>query len=87
MPMSISLEESNGYVNKMRRIIAGFPEVQTAISQSQPAMSSTITKGSVVGVACANGAKEGQPGLLELIEIAEARRAGDARPDRGGDVP
>ena len=33
MPMSISLEESNGYVNKMRRIIAGFPEVQTAISQ------------------------------------------------------
>jgi len=33
MPMSISLEESNGYVNKMRRIIAGFPEVQTTISQ------------------------------------------------------
>jgi cobalt-zinc-cadmium resistance protein CzcA len=33
LPMSISLEESNGYVNKMRRIIAGFPEVQTAISQ------------------------------------------------------
>ncbi|MBS0416955.1 MAG: efflux RND transporter permease subunit [Proteobacteria bacterium] len=33
MPMSISLEESNGYVNKMRRIIGGFPEVQTAISQ------------------------------------------------------
>ena len=33
LPMSISLEESNGYVNQMRRIIAGFPEVQTAISQ------------------------------------------------------
>ena len=33
LPMSISLEESNGYVNKMRRIIAGFPEVQTTISQ------------------------------------------------------
>jgi len=33
MPMSISLEESNAYVNKMRRIIAGFPEVQTTISQ------------------------------------------------------
>jgi heavy metal efflux system protein len=33
MPMSISLEESNGYVNRMRRVIAGFPEVQTAISQ------------------------------------------------------
>ena len=33
LPLSVSLEESNGYVNRMRRIIAGFPEVQTAISQ------------------------------------------------------
>jgi len=33
MPMSISLEESNSYVNRMRRVIGGFPEVQTAISQ------------------------------------------------------
>jgi cobalt-zinc-cadmium resistance protein CzcA len=33
MPASISLEEGNGYVNKMRRIIAGFPEAQTVISQ------------------------------------------------------
>jgi len=33
LPMSISLEESNGYVNRMRRVIGGFPEVQTAISQ------------------------------------------------------
>jgi heavy metal efflux system protein len=33
MPMSISLEEGNGYVNRMRRLITAFPEVQTAISQ------------------------------------------------------
>ena len=33
MPMSISLEEGNAYVNRMRRTISGFPEVQTAISQ------------------------------------------------------
>jgi heavy metal efflux system protein len=33
MPMSISLEESNSYVNRMRRVIRSFPEVQTAISQ------------------------------------------------------
>jgi cobalt-zinc-cadmium resistance protein CzcA len=33
LPMSISLEESNSYVNRMRRIIGRFPEVQTAISQ------------------------------------------------------
>jgi len=33
MPMSISLEESNSYVNRMRRVIGRFPEVQTAISQ------------------------------------------------------
>jgi heavy metal efflux system protein len=33
MPMSVSLEESNSYVNRMRRVIRGFPEVQTAISQ------------------------------------------------------
>jgi cobalt-zinc-cadmium resistance protein CzcA len=33
MPMSVSLEEGNGYVNRMRRVIDGFPEVQTAISQ------------------------------------------------------
>jgi cobalt-zinc-cadmium resistance protein CzcA len=33
MPTSISLEEGNGYVNRMRRIIAGFPEVATVVSQ------------------------------------------------------
>src|SRR5581483_10820835 len=33
LPQSISLEEGNGYVNGMRKIIAGFPEVQTVISQ------------------------------------------------------
>ncbi len=33
MPLSISLEESDGYVNDMRRLIAGFPEVQTTVSQ------------------------------------------------------
>lgn len=33
MPMSVSLEEGNGYVNRMRRVIGGFPEVQTSISQ------------------------------------------------------
>jgi cobalt-zinc-cadmium resistance protein CzcA len=33
MPLSISLEEGNGYVNQMRRVIQSFPEVQTAISQ------------------------------------------------------
>ena len=30
---TISLQEGNAYVNRMRRIIAEFPEVQTAISQ------------------------------------------------------
>jgi heavy metal efflux system protein len=34
MPASISLEEGNRYVNRMRRIIKGFPEVVTAISQN-----------------------------------------------------
>src|SRR5215470_246968 len=33
MPLSISLEEGNSYVNRMRNVIRGFPEVQTAISQ------------------------------------------------------
>ncbi len=33
LPESISLEEGNGYVNGMRRVIAGFPEVETVISQ------------------------------------------------------
>ena len=33
MPMSVSLEESNSYVNRMRQVIGGFPEVQTTISQ------------------------------------------------------
>ncbi|HUI58956.1 MAG TPA: CusA/CzcA family heavy metal efflux RND transporter [Steroidobacteraceae bacterium] len=33
MPLSISLEEGNAYVNRMRRVIRQFPEVQTAISQ------------------------------------------------------
>jgi cobalt-zinc-cadmium resistance protein CzcA len=33
MPGSISLEEGNGYVNRMRQLIAAYPEVQTVISQ------------------------------------------------------
>ena len=33
MPASISLEDGNGYVNRMRELIKGFPEVETVISQ------------------------------------------------------
>ncbi len=33
MPTSISLEAGNEYVNRMRRLIAGYPEVETVISQ------------------------------------------------------
>jgi heavy metal efflux system protein len=33
MPTSVSLEASNGYVNRMRRVIGGFPQVQTVVSQ------------------------------------------------------
>jgi cobalt-zinc-cadmium resistance protein CzcA len=33
MPTSVSLEESNGYVNRMRRLIAAYPEVETVVSQ------------------------------------------------------
>jgi cobalt-zinc-cadmium resistance protein CzcA len=33
MPPSISLEEGNIYVNRMRRLIRGFPEVATVVSQ------------------------------------------------------
>jgi cobalt-zinc-cadmium resistance protein CzcA len=33
MPASISLEEGNGYVNRMRRLIKSFPEVETVVSQ------------------------------------------------------
>jgi len=33
MPLSISMAESDGYVNEMRRVIGAFPEVQTTVSQ------------------------------------------------------
>ncbi len=33
MPPSISLEKGNGYVNRMRKIIKAFPEVETVVSQ------------------------------------------------------
>ena len=33
MPLSISMAESDGYVNQMRRIIHGFSEVETTVSQ------------------------------------------------------
>jgi len=33
MPSTISLEEGNGYVNRMRRTIADFPEVESVVSQ------------------------------------------------------
>jgi cobalt-zinc-cadmium resistance protein CzcA len=32
-PTSISLEESNGYVNRMRRVIGAYPEVERIVSQ------------------------------------------------------
>jgi cobalt-zinc-cadmium resistance protein CzcA len=34
LPPSISLEEANGYVNRMRRLIRSFPETITVISQN-----------------------------------------------------
>jgi cobalt-zinc-cadmium resistance protein CzcA len=34
LPPSISLNEGNGYVNRMRKIIKSFPEVVTAVSQN-----------------------------------------------------
>ena len=33
MPPSVSLDEGNGYVNRMRTLIKGFPEVETIVSQ------------------------------------------------------
>jgi len=33
LPPSISLEEGNGYVNRMRHVIMGFPEAETVVSQ------------------------------------------------------
>jgi len=34
MPTSISLEAANGYVNRMRRVMASYPEVVTVVSQN-----------------------------------------------------
>jgi cobalt-zinc-cadmium resistance protein CzcA len=33
LPPSVSLDEGNGYVNRMRGLIKGFPEVETIVSQ------------------------------------------------------
>src|SRR5499427_5083381 len=33
MPSTISLDEGNNYVNRMRAVIAGFPEVESVVSQ------------------------------------------------------
>ena len=33
LPSTISLEEGNGYVNRMRRIVSSFPEVESVVSQ------------------------------------------------------
>ncbi|RAI44573.1 efflux RND transporter permease subunit [Rhodoplanes roseus] len=33
LPSTISLEEGNTYVNRMRRLVRGFPEVETVVSQ------------------------------------------------------
>ena len=42
MPPSVSLEESDGPVNGMRRIIKSFPEVQTVISQQSSGLLSAL---------------------------------------------
>ena len=34
MPASISLEEANHYVNRMRKLVKSYPEVQTVVSQN-----------------------------------------------------
>ncbi|HTB38939.1 MAG TPA: efflux RND transporter permease subunit, partial [Reyranella sp.] len=33
LPPSVSLDEGNGYANRMRRLVKGFPEVETVITQ------------------------------------------------------
>jgi cobalt-zinc-cadmium resistance protein CzcA len=33
LPPSVSLDEGNGYINRMRALIRGFPEVETVVSQ------------------------------------------------------
>src|SRR5207248_6137853 len=33
LPPSVSLDEGNGYVNRMRALVRGFPEVETVVSQ------------------------------------------------------
>ena len=33
LPQSISLEEGNGYINRVRRLIRSYPEVETVVSQ------------------------------------------------------
>ncbi|MET3109215.1 cobalt-zinc-cadmium resistance protein CzcA [Oxalobacteraceae bacterium GrIS 2.11] len=45
MPTSISLEESNRYVNDMRKIIKSYPEVETTISQHGRPDDGTDTSG------------------------------------------
>ena len=45
MPASISLEESNGYVNRMRKIIQAYPEVELAVSQHGRPDDGTDTSG------------------------------------------
>ena len=45
MPASISLEESNGYVNEMRKIIQSYPETQLAVSQHGRPDDGTDTSG------------------------------------------
>ena len=45
MPASVSLEESNGYVNEMRKIIQSYPEVDLAVSQHGRPDDGTDTSG------------------------------------------
>jgi cobalt-zinc-cadmium resistance protein CzcA len=45
MPSSISLEESNGYVNQMRSLIGSYPEIQTVVSQHGRPDDGTDTSG------------------------------------------
>ncbi len=45
MPASVSLEESNGYVNEMRKMIQAYPEVELAVSQHGRPDDGTDTSG------------------------------------------
>ena len=91
LPPSVSLDEGNGYVNRMRGLVKSFPEVETVVSQHGRPDDGTDPDGFSNGEffvplkpmrAVAARARQGRPGRRDGRRAAQAASPASTSPSR-----